>query len=239
MAATTSSAISIRAQVESATCERLELGQILDREQRSCSRQLASSCRAACNADRCHAGSGGRLHVPDRVAHVAAPRRLDAELAGGKEKQIWSRLGMFDIAAIDDDGARRARQGLDRCVNLFAPTRGGDRPSLPALVESLQQLEGAGEGLRVEIQVAVNVAGAAIDFLLSIRVQSLAGRFSHDTGQPPAIRSDEAGDEQTTGWYSLFLESSQPRDDPGLDGIHQRSIEIEDPRVWLNQIDSY
>src|SRR5712691_11285113 len=239
MAASTSSAISIRAQVESGTCERNEFGESHDCDQGSCLRQLASSCRAACNADRCHAGSGGRLHVPDRIAHVAAARRLDAEFAGGKEKQIWSRLGTLDIAAVDDDGARRARQRLERCVDLFPPTGGRDRPSLPALVESLQQLEGAGECLGVEIQVAVNVAGAAIDFLLSIRVQSLAGRFSHDTGQPPAIRSDEAGDEHTTGWYSLFLESSQPRDNPGLDGIDQRSIEIEDPRVWLNQIDSY
>src|SRR5712692_8190620 len=151
--------------------ERDELGQILDREQSSRSCQLVSSRRAARDGDRRHSGRDGRLHVPDCVAYVAAPRRLDLELAGGKEEQIWSRLGMLDIAAVDDDWAPGARQCLDRRVDLFAPTRGRDRPWSSPLLEGLQQLEGAGERLRVEIQLAVNFAGAAIDFLLSIGVQ--------------------------------------------------------------------
>jgi hypothetical protein len=42
------------------------------------------------------------LHVPDRVAYIPAARRLDAELARGKVKQIGRGLGMLDMTAVDD-----------------------------------------------------------------------------------------------------------------------------------------
>src|SRR6266851_2672999 len=98
MAASTSSAISIRAQVASGTCEWDEFGESLDCEQGPRLGQLAISRGAAHHADRRHTGCDGRLHVPDRVTDVATPRRLDAELASCKEKQIRSRLGMLDVA---------------------------------------------------------------------------------------------------------------------------------------------
>jgi hypothetical protein len=79
---------------------------------------------------------------------------------------------------------------------------------LSVLVESLEEVERAGKWLGVDVQVAVDVARTAVDLLLSISVQALACRFGYDPGKPPAIRSDEAGDEVTIGWYSLFLESS-------------------------------
>src|SRR6266851_5439573 len=238
MAASTSSAISIRAQAESGTCERNEFGESLDCEQGSRLRQLAISRRATHDADRRHTGCDRRLHVPNRVADVAAARRLDTQRARGKEKQIRSRLGMLDIATVDDHRTLRQRQGVYRCHHLLTAARGCDRPSLLVLVECMQELEGAGKWLGVDVQVAVDVARATVDCLLSISVQALACRFGYDTGQSPAIRSYESRNEHATGRYSLFLESSQPRRDPRLDRIHKRSVEIEDPRGGLHQIDS-
>src|SRR5260370_11641450 len=187
IAASTSSAISTRAQVEPGTCERDEFGESLDYEQGSRLRQIAISRGATHHADRRHAGRYGRLHVPNRVADVAAVRWRDAKLASGKEKQIRSRLGMLDVAAVDDQWTLRERQGVYRCHHLLTAARGCNRPSLSILVESLQELEGAGKWLGVDVQLAVDVARAAVDLLLSISVQALACRFGYDPGEPPAI----------------------------------------------------
>src|SRR6266446_2710055 len=107
------------------------------------------------------------------------------------------------------------------------------------LVESVQQLESARQDSRIDVQGAENLTRPAVDILLALRIRGLTRRLGHEPGQTTAIRSDQPGDLITIGGYPPFLESLQPGHDPGLDRIHQRSIEIEDPCGWLNHIFNY
>src|SRR5258706_16097529 len=98
------------------------------------------------------------------------------------------------------------------------------------LVESVQQLSRAGKHTRLEVQRAEVLTRTAIDLLFALRIRCLTGRLGHDTGQPPAVGSDEYCDLLGFCGYPEFLEGPQPGRDPGLDGIDGRSIEVDDPR---------
>src|SRR5712692_5498440 len=97
------------------------------------------------------------------------------------------------------------------------------------LVKRLQQLSCSTEWPGIRVQLAVDVAGAAVDLLGSRGVDRLARCLGDDLGHAAAVRSDEPGHLRAVSWYSAFREGAQPGDDPGLDGVDQRPVEVEQP----------
>ena len=51
-----------------------------------------------------------------------------SELLSGKQQQVGRRLGVLDVAAVDDLRLLRQIERRDRDRRLLGPTRGRDRP---------------------------------------------------------------------------------------------------------------
>src|SRR4029077_21117580 len=104
------------------------------------------------------------------------------------------------------------------------------------LVESAQQLSHAWKHPPLDIQRAEVLTRAAIDVLFALGIRFATRGLGHDPCQPPAVGSDQSCDLIAIGGYPEFNEGLQPRGDPGLDRIHERSVEIEDPCVGLQLV---
>src|SRR3979490_1574097 len=102
-------------------------------------------------------------------------------------------------------------QRLDRLADLLGPAGGGDRPAQSHGVQSMKELPGARQRPWISVQLAVDLAGAAVDLLRQGRADSLACCLCHDSREAPAVRTNELRDLAAICRNPEFLKCLKPR----------------------------
>lgn len=144
------------------------------------------------------------------------------------QQQVGRRLGVLDVAAVDDQRRLRQVECRYRSACLFGATGRGNRPSPPRLLEVDEKGSRASRWLGVRVDLVVDLARPLVDAFGGRLVECSAGALGNVARKPPAVGADQAGYVLLVRLDPLFGEDAQPRLDARRDGVDERAVEVED-----------
>jgi hypothetical protein len=167
---------------------------------------------------------------PDRVADDVALVWLDLEPPSALDEQVRLALRAEDVSALNNDCFGTNAERRERLVDLRTPTRRGDAIDNTTLAKLREQLDRARKRSALRQQLAEQLAVPLLHRLDLGVVERTAGLASDRAGEQAAAHADPPVDPPAVDGDARLGERLLPGEHVGVDGVDERSVEIEDHR---------
>lgn len=193
--------------------------------------ELVPAIAAREQANAQHPGAPRGEEIPHGVADHVAVADLDAQLLLTPEKEVGFRFRAQHVAAVDDDGLLWNAERNERAIDLRTAPGCGDPVRNLLLAQPAQKLDRAGEGAAVWEKLAEKLAVPCLDpFRVAVAERPPDLTRNCASKKAPA-HPDTPVDLPAIDRESGFRQGALPREDVRVDGVDERSVEIENERT--------